>query len=122
MPMALRIVALLTLLLGAVLALQLLGVLRVSGLVNMFHMLLGIATVILALVALAGALRDGAWRGIGAWFPIVPLVMGMLYYSGAVTLPAWIWLHALAGLLAVGFIEMAIARRRRLSRAPSGGL
>src|SRR5215210_2136884 len=99
MPMVLRIVALLTLLLGAILALQLLGVLQVSGLVNMFHMLLGLATVILALVALGSAMRDGM-RGAGAWFPIVPLVMGLLYYSGVVTAPAWIWLHALAGLLA----------------------
>jgi len=119
MQMALRIVALLTLLLGAVLALQLLGVVLVSGLVNMFHLLLGIATVILAFAALSSALRDGAWRGIGAWFAVVPLVMGLLYYTNVIRLPVWIWLHVLMGLLAIGFIEMAFARRRRLGRAPS---
>ena len=83
------------------------------------HLALGLATTILAFYVLGPLLRGGAVAGLAAWFPILPLAIGLLWFAGVLqsTLgPASIFViffHALLGLMAVGLIEVQIGRRRR---------
>jgi hypothetical protein len=114
-PYALRLSALVTFALG-------LGL--VSGIVagppfTTLHLVFAVITVVLALVVLGPQLRRSFAAGLGAWFPLIPLVLGLLWYSGlAIRLIGRagfvvILIHAVFGIIAIGLIEMGIARARR---------
>ena len=116
MPHALRLAALLTLLLG-------LGGIAVNRLrvppFSTVHLILGVITVVLALVVLGPELRAGFGGSVGAWFALIPLVIGLLWWRGVwaellgrIAFVALI-VHALFGLAAIGLIEMGLARRKR---------
>ncbi len=120
MQLVLRIAAYLTFLLGIGLLGRLLGMYSLSGMVDMLHMLLGIATAILALVVLGNTIRQDGIRGIAAWFPLLPLALGILWYTSMNGVMALIAIHAVLGLTAIGLIEMHLARRKRAQRAALG--
>lgn len=116
MPYALRLCALVTIVLG--LAMIAMIVPRVSP-YTVIHLIFGVLTALLALIVLGPELRRGFADGVGAWFALLPLALGLLWYGRviqqAVGRGAFVALiiHALLGLAAVALIEMGLARRKR---------
>ena len=83
------------------------------------HMVVGIVAALLALWTFrpgSGQPSNGLTTA-AAFFPLVPLVLGLLIRSGALGNLSVMGLHALLGIAAIGLIEAASARRRRLARA-----
>ena len=83
------------------------------------HMLVGIVAAILAIVYFrpGTTLPGNGLTTAAAFFPLLPLALGLLVRFGGMTAVPVVALHALLGLAAVGLIEAASARRRRLLRA-----
>jgi hypothetical protein len=118
-PHALRLCALVTLVLG--LAMIAMIVPRVSP-YTVIHLIFGVLTALLALIVLGPELRRSLGSGVGAWFALLPLALGLLWYGGviqrAIGRGSFVVLivHALLGLAAVALIEMGLASRKRRLR------
>jgi hypothetical protein len=116
LPHALRLSALVTFVLGLAMIAEIVP--RASPFTHV-HLLFGILTAVLAIVVLGPELRHGFGGGVAAWFPLLPLVLGLLWYLGVVQQAlgasafVGLILHALLGIAAVGLIEMGLARRKR---------
>jgi len=85
------------------------------------HMVVGIVAALLAIYTFrpgTSAPSNGLTTA-AAFFPLVPLVVGLLIRSGALGNLPTMGVHALLGIAAVGLIEAASGRRRRLARAES---
>lgn len=84
------------------------------------HMVVGIVAALLAIYTFRpGTVPSNGLTLAAAFFPLVPLVLGLLIRSGALGNLPTIGVHAVLGVAAVGLIEAASARRRRLARAES---
>ncbi|MAG37318.1 MAG: hypothetical protein CL878_13875 [Dehalococcoidia bacterium] len=121
----LRIVAIATFFLG-------LGLLtgNVGGAMwRWLHVLFGLGTVVLAAVELgpfvgraarAGTRALGGPARIAWWWSLIPLVLGIALYFGLWSSGqgrmAVVAAHVIAGIAAVGLIEMALGRARRAAR------
>jgi hypothetical protein len=118
MLMATRIAFWIQLLLGLGLARLFTGSAPSEGERTM-HMVVGIVAALLALYTFrpgTGAPSNGLTTA-AAFFPLVPLILGLLIRSGTIGDLPTIGVHAVLGLAAVGLIEAASGRRRRLARA-----
>ena len=119
MHTGMRIVAVLTLLLGLVLLTPWLGAPLVSGMsrgmVQGIHIMMGIALAMLAPLAMPRNFEIAKRPGMTKWAwlaPWVPLVIGILMILGVLSIPTWVWIHALAGIGAISLLEIAGARRK----------
>ncbi len=110
MRLALRALATLTFLLGA---LMLAGILPAAPPFGHIHMTLGILVVVVAALAVSGAPgpRQGI-RRVARFLPLLPLVLGLAILMGKGS-SALLWVHALAGLTTVALLEMALSRKAR---------
>src|SRR5438105_1126675 len=82
-------------------------------------MLVGIVAAALALYFFrpGTSLPSNALTTTAAFFPLLPLLFGLsVRFGGQTTVPV-IAVHALLGIAAVGLVEAASARRRRMLRA-----
>ena len=83
------------------------------------HLVLGIVSAIVAIVVLRPFPQSGAdtMTIVAGLFPLVPLIIGLAMeyggFKGDVPVAA---IHAVLGIVAVGLIEMVVARRRRAAR------
>lgn len=80
------------------------------------HLVLGLIAAILALVVLRPVDGDDGVVAVARFFPLLPVVVGLLFRLGIVPGLWIIYLHILLGVAAVGLVEMALARRRRAAR------
>ena len=122
MLLAVRIAFWLQLLLGLGLSRGFFGArpLGVAGGEGDLHMLVGLIAAVLAIVVFrpgTGASSNGLTTA-AAFFPLVPLLFGLAVRFAGMSGVAFIIVHVLLGLVAVGLIEAASGRRRRLLRAP----
>lgn len=86
-----------------------------------FHMLLGLIGAVLAIMVFrpGTAAPSNGLTTAAAFFPLLALVVGLLIRFGGMGGAPVAAVHALLGLIAVGLIEAASGRRRRLARAQS---
>jgi hypothetical protein len=115
---ALRIAFLLQALLGLGLARLLLGRAPADPERNA-HLALGVIAALLALVVLRPSEGDDGRVAAARFFPLLPVIVGLLFRTGLVPGLWIVYLHIALGIVAVGLIEMAIARRRRAARQAS---
>jgi len=80
--------------------------------------LLSIAA-LLALVVLSPRPGDHGLVSTARFFPLLPLVVGLLIRIGTAPGLSIIYVHIALGVVAVALVEMAIARRRRAARSVS---
>lgn len=83
-----------------------------------FHMLLGLIGAALAILVFrpGTAAPSNGLTTAAAFFPLLALAVGLTVRFGGAGTPAVAIIHALLGLAAVGLIEAASGRRRRLAR------
>jgi hypothetical protein len=116
---ALRIAFLLQALLGLGLARLLLGQAPSEPERNA-HLVLGAVAALLALLVLSPGQGDDGLVTTARFFPLMPLIVGLLIRIGTAPGLSIIYVHIVLGIVAVGLVEMAIARRRRAARQAAG--
>ena len=80
------------------------------------HMLVGLIGAILAIVVLKPVSPEDTFSSMARFFPVLPLLLGLLIWprgGGMASVPIVI-VHVLLGIAAVGLVEAAVARRKRL--------
>lgn len=85
-----------------------------------FHMLIGIVGAVLAILTFrpGGAAPSNGLTTLAAFFPLLPLIFGlMIRFGGMGSVPITL-VHILLGIAAIGIVEAASARRRRLLATP----
>jgi hypothetical protein len=112
---ALRIAFLLQALLGLGLARLLFGQAPAEPERNA-HLVVGAVAALLALVVLSPRTGDDGLVSTARFFPLLPLVVGLLIRIGTAPGLSIIYVHIALGVVAVALVEMAIARRRRAAR------
>ena len=112
---ALRVAFLLQALLGLGLARLLLGQAPAEPEINA-HLVLGAVAALLAIVVLSPSPGDDGVVATARFFPLLPLIVGLLIRIGTAPGLLIIYVHIALGIAAVGLIETAIARRRRAAR------
>ena len=112
MPIALRISAYITFIIGLGMLARIIDPVPIWGNI---HAVFAIATVVLAFVVFGPLLRRGIGKGLPAWFLLIPLALGLWIWTRNYPLPyeAITGIHGLLGLIAIGLMEMGLGKMRR---------
>jgi hypothetical protein len=115
---ALRIAFLLQALLGIGLSRAFLGMrpLGVPSGEGDLHMLVGLIAAGLAIVALKPAPGD-TLGSMARFFPLLPLLFGLAIRFGGMDGAPFVLVHIGLGVVAIGLVEITIARQRRAAKA-----
>jgi hypothetical protein len=85
-----------------------------------FHMLIGLIGAVLAIITFRpGSAGSSGLTTAAAFFPLLPLLFGLAIRFGGMAGVPFTLVHAVLGIAAIGLIEAASARRRRLASAPT---
>ena len=85
-----------------------------------FHMLIGIVGAVLAILTFrpGTSTTPNGLTSAAAFFPLLPLIFGLaIRFGGMGSVPVTL-VHIVLGIAAIGIVEAASARRRRMAVTP----